>query len=322
MILLQSAISFKDIILSHNNVLIVSHERPDGDSISSLLSLRELICSINSTEVTLVSPNGVPKAFRFLPGAQDILSDFLCGDFDLVVTVDCGDLRRTGFADRISKMLDKKVTLVNVDHHPKNDLHKLSALNIFDSGAASATEIIYQLICMLKVQINPNLATMLYTGLFTDTGSFQHPVTTSKVLSAASELLASGAKFKELRQNLTYNKSLPMLKLWGLVLERIKINKYNFAVSVITNEDMAKIGANEEDLAGVVNLLESIPECCAAMLLVEVEPNVIRGSLRSNKSKIDVSGIAKLLDGGGHPRAAGFTYNGHIELDKDGWKVV
>lgn len=318
----QSVNSLKEIISSSLRTVIISHERPDGDSIASLLSIRELIQKLSSAEVCMVSRDGVPKAFLFLPGVEKIEKDFLCGDFDVVITVDCGDLRRTGYPERIAKMLKNGVALINVDHHPKNDLHKMATLNIVDYQAASATEIIYQLINHLDIPLNANLATILYTGLFTDTGSFQHPVTTPHVLSAASRLLASGARFKELRQHLTCGRSLPMLKLWGLVLERVKVNKYKFAVSIVSYIDLESIGASEEDLAGVVNLLESIPECIAAILLAEVKPGIIRGSIRSNNSNIDVSRLAKYLGGGGHSRAAGFTYSGSFKMDKGQWKVL
>ena len=302
--------------------MIVSHERPDGDSVSSLLSLKALIAEISKAEIKIVSHDGVPKVFTFLHDVESVHTDFLSGDFDLIILVDCGDSRRTGFSERIFNMIDKGIKLINIDHHPKNDLHKLAILNIVDYKAASATEVIYQIISQLNIPITPNLATVLYTGLFTDTGSFQHPITTATSLNTASKLLASGAKFKELRQHLTYSKSLPMLRLWGLVLERIKINKYNFAVSIVTHQDITNIGASEEDLAGVVNLLEAISECCAAMLLVEVAPCVVRCSIRSNNSKIDVSRIANFFDGGGHPRAGGFTFYGHFEMDNGQWKVV
>ncbi len=317
----KDVVKCRNILKDAGSVLLLTHEKPDGDAIASILAMRQILSHISDAKITAVCVDAVPKAFRFLPDADSIKSDFLGGDVDVVVILDCGDLKRTGFGERLISMFERGVPIINVDHHPKNDLHKIACVNLVDTLSASTTEILYELALLFKVSIDAPLATLLFTGLYTDTGSFQHPITSERVLQIASFLLSRGARLKEVRHNLANSKPVPMLKLWGIALSRIRIHPSGLVASVITADDMRLSGGSEDDLAGIVSLLESVHDCRVALLVSETDGQ-IRGSLRSNNSRVDVAKIARVLGGGGHPKAAGFSLKGKLKVDKMGWKIV
>jgi bifunctional oligoribonuclease and PAP phosphatase NrnA len=306
----------------NDSFLLIAHERPDGDTVSAVLALRSMLLS-KKKKVQAVSSQGVPEVFRFLNDWYCIKEDFLAGDFQTIVLVDNGDLKRTGFMDRILSVKKRKVTIVNIDHHPKNDIWKLANINIVDEKASSTCEIIYNIFEKAGTKIDHEIATALLTGIYTDTGGFQHATITAKTLEIASKLMSRGAKLKKISGNISNFKSIPMLKLWGIVLDRV-ISRPDFGLnfSVITRNDIQKCQAREEDLAGVVNLIATIPDEKASLLLYELPNGKIKGSLRTENNEIDVSRIAALFGGGGHKRASGFEIDGRLRQNKDGWEVV
>jgi phosphoesterase RecJ-like protein len=142
------------------------------------------------------------------------------------------------------------------------------------------------------------------------------------VLEIAARMLAKGARVREVQKNLHNMRPISMLKLWGIALERVRRTRAGVVVTVILQRDLKVTGATEEDIAGIVTLLEGIEGCPVALLLCEMPDGTIRGSLRSNGSTVDVARLARLFGGGGHARAAGFLLPGSIRIDKAGWSVV
>jgi phosphoesterase RecJ-like protein len=270
----------------------------------------------------MVCRDSVPKPFLFLDHIEEIQHDLLFGDFDLIVVIDCGDLNRTGFPDRLKKYArSKKKTIINIDHHPKNDLHKLAQFNLVDYQASSTSEIIYNLILQMNLVIDKNIATALLTGLYTDTGGFKHANTTSQTLQIAGDLMRSGGRIKLITQNIALNKTVSAMKLWGMVLHRLHRNHLGIVSSVVTREDLKKCEATDDDLAGVVNLINSIPGAKAAILFYETTDQKIRASIRTESDRVDVSRLAQIFGGGGHKRAAGFTVDGKLKINGAKWQI-
>lgn len=305
-----------------DHVLLITHEKPDGDAIASLLACADMLKHFSIATVDMVCINPVPHVFQFLPGSSHIRNDFLGGDVSLIITLDCGDLHRTGFSSRLQAHQQRGVPIINVDHHPRNDLHKVASINLVDDQAASTTHVLYQLCRQWDIAMTPKLATTIFTGLYTDTGSFQHSITTPQVLTVAAEMMQQGARMKEIQRNLNQSRTVSMLKLWGTVLGRMRVNSLGVAASVVTQHDLRHTHANEEDVAGIVTLLEAAGNAKIALLLVEQPGGRIKGSMRSNKSGINSAYLARLLGGGGHSRAAGFVIDGTIHVDESGWSVV
>jgi phosphoesterase RecJ-like protein len=174
-----------------------------------------------------------------------------------------------------------------------------------------------------NISLNKEIATCLLTGIFTDTGSFMHDSTTPAILKMAAKLMTKGARLSHIAHETYQKKDLPCLCIWGKALSRIMVSdKTGAAVSVITPEDMQECRAELDDLSGVVNLLNALPQAQFALLLAEYEPGKIKGSLRSEPHKnIDVSKLAKFLGGGGHKLASGFEVEGHLVEEEGMWRV-
>jgi phosphoesterase RecJ-like protein len=155
-------------------------------------------------------------------------------------------------------------------------------------------------------------------GLFTDTGGFLHANTTSEVMQIASFLMRRGAALSQIAKKTLSNKNIKTMKIWGRALERARLNKKNnMAFSYVTKKDMQECGASVDDLSGITNILGAAEDSDYSLFLAETSKNKIKGSLRSEAYKgQDVSQIAKLFGGGGHPLASGFELNGKIEKRK------
>lgn len=306
----------------NDNFLLIAHQRPDGDTIAAVLAVREMLLELGK-KVQSVSSDGVPEVFRFLDDWPEIKTDFLTGDFQTIILIDNGDLKRTGFLDRINLAKKRGVTLVNIDHHPKNDIWKLANINIVNEKASSTCEIVYDIWEKTNLSMKPKVATALLAGIYTDTGGFQHATTTKRTFEVASELMSRGAKLKKISGNISNLKSISMLKLWGIVLDRAIVKKdLGLIYSIVTRNDITNCSAKEEDLAGVVNLLATIPDEKASLLLYELPNGKIKGSLRTENGGMDVSKFAALFGGGGHKRAAGFEIDGRFRRKKNGWEIV
>lgn len=298
------------------NFLILSHIDPDGDAMGSSLALFWALQSQGKkAQVVCVDP--VPAAFSFLPGAALVAKDFLLADFDCIITVDCGDLKQTGFAARLKQAVKRKKYLINIDHHQKSDLSKLSQFNYVDNSAAATVVLLVRLLEEWEIPLSPDLATCLFCGLFTDTGGFRHSNTTTEVLKLAADLLNRGADVSQVISSLVKRRSFVQLKLWGRVLNRLVL-KDGLAYSFVLQNDLADFGLKAQELNGLVNLLNTVPKARLAILFSEQKDGLIKVSLRTENSAIDVSAIAAKWGGGGHHRAAGFTIKGKIAKNIDG----
>lgn len=303
------------------HILIIIHQDPDGDTIASSLALIHALDQLNK-DALIAGKDGVPPVFSFLPGIQRIARDYLAGDYDLILVLDCGDLKRTGFPDRLKAFANHKRKLINIDHHRKSDLHKVANITWFDEQAPATAQMIYELILALNLKITTSIATCLLCGLYTDTGGFKHANTSSKTLKLAGLLMEKGAKLKQISNNLGNHKSMAALKLWGTALSRVKrIDNLGLVSSVITLDDLESAHATNQDLAGLVNLINSASGARAAMLFSQIDQQTIKVSLRTERSDVDCSRLAEIFGGGGHKKAAGFTIAGKIRQSKSGWNV-
>lgn len=314
--------NLKELIGSFEPILILTHEDPDGDAIASLLALKIALERLGK-KVFTVCKDGVPAAFAFLKGSEEVSPDFLAGDFELIFILDCGDLRRTGFAERIRRLPRRKYKIVNIDHHPKSDLHKIASLNITDSSACSTSELLYRLFYNLSVSIDKEIATALLTGIYTDTGGFRHSNTTAEVLEMASQLLSKGARLSKISKHIAFSRPISALKLWGKALDRIHWHRrLGLVSSLVTQKDIQECQATDSDLAGVVNLINTIPQSRAAILFSETKDGKVKASLRTEEDKVDVSRLATLFGGGGHRKAAGFEIEAKIRRFRRHWKIM
>lgn len=229
--------------------------------------------------------------------------------FDLLVVVDTADLPLLGsvYSDHVD--LFSNVPILNIDHHISNT--NFGQLQLIDPTAASATEVLYGWFMQTpgwRELVTPDVATLLLTGLITDTRSFQNPNTTPRSLEVGAELLELGARQQEIIQHIYKTKPLSTLKIWGRALNAIQMDQEAGIVwSAISKEDLAEMEASSKETHGLLDeLISTIPNADVHILFTEIEEGGFKASARSSTA-IDISAlVGKLFGGGGHPRAAGF----------------
>lgn len=232
--------------------------------------------------------------------------------FDLIVAVDTADLPLMGqfYTENID--LFSSVPILNIDHHISNT--NFGQTHLIDTTAASATEVLYNFFTHVpeyKEKLTPDIATLLLTGLITDTRSFQNPNTTPRSLEVAAELLERGARQQEIVQHIYKTKPLSTLKIWGRALHRIQIDRSAGIVwSSVSKEDLAEMEADPKETSGILDeLISTIPDADVHVLFTQTDDG-LKASMRSS-ARIDSSELAgKLFGGGGHPRASGFRVKG------------
>lgn len=317
----MTAAAIAHVVEGAERFLLITHENPDGDAIGTTLALGTALKRLGKT-VRMTCVDEVPQPFRFLPGVGELARDCLLGSHDAIIIIDCGDLKRTGMANRIREFTAIRSRIINIDHHQRNDLHKLARWNYVNSEASSAAELVFDLIEELGVVIDADIATCLLAGLYNDTGGFKHSNTSPTVLRQAAYLMDRGARLKEITENVANYKSVPALKLWGVALSRLEYHPtLGIVSSVITQADLAACNAYQEDLAGCVNLINCVPEARAAILLAELPDGRIKASIRTERNQVNVAALAGLFGGGGIKKAAGFSFTGQFWLQQSRWRI-
>jgi len=303
------------VLKCYKSFLITSHISPDGDSIGSQIALA-LILKKMKKKVAIINENPVPRIYQFLPHSNLIstfnfqLSTF--NFFQAAIVLDCGNLERTGKVISLISTPDliRGKILINIDHHSDNT--KFGNLNWVDKDASSVAEQIFSLSRILKIPLNKELATLLYTGIITDTGSFQYHLlpTTHKIIAT---LISGGAVPEEIAEDVYHNLSFNSLKLFGLALATLKESRtHQVCWMKITKEMYQKTKTSVEDTDSFSDFLQQIKEAKILFILKEISKNKTKVSFRSI-GKIDVQKIAKKFGGGGHRNAAGASLDEPIE---------
>ena len=302
-------------IKEHDQFLVVSHIDPDGDATGSALAVAHLLRKLNKS-YTVVNEGATPKRFSFLPGYDQIVNlkeQPLAQTFKYVIAVDVADETRMGL---IAHLFDEEVFLLNIDHHPTNT--HFGQINVICPEAASTTQIIYHLCRQhFPETMHDHLAEALYTGLLTDTGGFRYANTSKSVLEMAASLLEFGFNPSEIARHSLETVTLGHVELLKRALNNLIMAKDNkIAIMMVTEEDLKQSKASREDQDGLASFPIKIDGVEVGIVLKELGSDEIRVSLRSKK-QVDVSLLAQQFGGGGHARAAGFTYCGTLEAVKE-----
>ena len=283
-------------------LLIISHVRPDGDAVGSMLGLG-LTLQAAGKQVEMVLEDGVPLSFRHLPGA-DLVKTAPTETPDCVVVVDCSDLLRTG-----NVLRHYPVVHVNIDHHPTNV--RFAEINLVVETAVSTTEILYRLLTETGWEIPDTAAAALLTGLVTDTIGFQTPNITAGALRSAADLVERGLDLSQLYRKALMEKSYEALRYWGEGLRTIR--RENGIVWVSLDLEARKAaGYPGRDDADLVNQLSSVRGSNIRVVFIQQSEDEVKVSWRSQPG-YDVSAVALQFGGGGHHNAAGATITGSME---------
>ena len=284
--------------------LILVHVAPDGDAIGSALAMGRILRALGK-EPRITSSDPIPRQFSFLPGRDGIGSRGLGGE-DLVVALDNSPLARFGPAGQALE--EAEVAIVNIDHHITNA--RFGTANLVRPEAAATAEILFDLLDPLEVSLEPELATCLLTGLFTDTRGFRTGNTSPRVLEIAARLAAEGASLPQISEQVYGSNSLSKLRLWGMILDRAQADGH-LVWAANTAEMRAACGASEDEGEGAVNLLATLDRAQLVLLLTERADGAIDVSVRTRFGH-DASALARQFGGGGHPQAAGFELQGGL----------
>lgn len=313
--------AFKQIKTS-KKILLVTHSRPDGDAVSSICSMM-LFLEKMGIEYRSFSTDEAPPSLDFLPRSERIetdISDYDFSGFDLIIPLDCGSLKRTNLEKEIGSR-KKNQKIIEFDHHKKVDDY--ADLEIRVDTLSSTAELLFHFFKTNRVRIDKQMANCLLTGIMTDTGNFLYSSTTEKTVKVASELLLLGAKYPQIIEETWRNKSVNVMKLWGRAMSNLKINdKYNFAVSVLSSEDIKKCGCHSFQLEGIPGFLSNLKGVNGLLLLVEQDDGLLKGSLRTEKNNLDMSILAGYLGGGGHKKASAFRLEAKLKLEKNRWQAL
>ncbi|MEK7672258.1 MAG: DHH family phosphoesterase [Patescibacteria group bacterium] len=246
--------------------------------------------------------------------------------FDLIITVDTAELSQLRVVYDNNIEMFQQIPVINIDHHISNT--HFGKINHVDIMASSTTELLFPVIEQMAQEENINLidedvATLLLTGIITDTGSFQNANTTPRSFDVASQLIAYGARQQEIIQYIYKTKQLSQLKLWGRVLSKIQTDEENHIVwSVVSQQDFRDTGSNEDETGDIIDeLMTNAPGAEVILLIKEKKNGVISGSIRTTTSAVDSSKIAEVFDGGGHTQAAGFRLE-NIDLREAEYKII
>ena len=308
----------RELLQNARRIVILSHKNPDADSIGSNLALREALENMGK-EVVSACVDEPAENCLFLRKADQYKKDFNPTDFDLIVTVDCGGHKLMAFHETKPELLDRsKTLLLNIDHHPSNDLFR--TVNLVMADAPATCFLLFLFFTYCRWSITPSMATALLHGLYYDTGSFQHTNTTATGLRIAGRLLALGANHSKSMKEQFHTHSLSQLQLWGRALERAELNSKKAVVTALTEADYKATHAQKDDISGLINYLNHASPAKFCLLLTEDWNGSIKGSMRTQDEAVDLTQIAGLFGGGGHKKAAGFTIPGRL-VEKKVWSI-
>ena len=293
-------------------VVIIPHKNPDGDAMGSCLAWQGMLNQLGHS-TSVIAPNDYPTFLHWLPGHDGVLiyendqelADKLIAEADMVFTLDFNTLKRIDqMGARVAESAAKKVM---IDHHQEPDDY--ADITFSNPAIGSTCEFVFQIIDAMGLakHINQDIASCLYTGIVTDTGSFRFPSVTSATHRAVATLIDAGANHSEIHEKIKDNARPDRLKLLGIALKNmVFISEYKTAYITISQDELDACNYQKGDTEGFVNYGLSVAGIEMAVLMTESKKEeMIKISFRS-KGDLAVNLFAKTyFEGGGHINAAG-----------------
>ena len=289
-----------NILENADNILLLSHSHPDGDTLGSASALARALIS-KGKRVRVECSDPIPKDFSFMFEGLDF------GDFepDLIAAIDIADTKLLG-RDAEGKY-SGKIGLC-IDHHGSNILYADKVY--LEPDSASTAEIIYLLLQKMNVEITPQIASCLFTGVTTDTGCFRFSNTTVRTFEIAAALAKAGADTYNRIQVFFETKTKTYAALERLVLDSMRFYFSDRCAVICVTQDMYKrSGSDESETDRLANLPRQIEGVLVGVTMRELKDGSFKASVRTH-GDIDASAICQRLGGGGHMGAAGCTLYG------------
>jgi len=281
--------------------LIISHVRPDGDAIGSIIGLGLVLASAGK-KPQLFLEDGLPARFRFLAGSSGVRNS-VKETYDLVIALDCAD------STRIGNKLDGLKIDINIDHHVTNNY--FGEINLVQPEKPATAAILAAYLPEMGFAIDKDAASVFLMGILTDTIGFRTTNVSPETLRLSAYLMEAGADLSALYFQSLVSQSYAASLLWGMALSHLAKDEH-FVWTTITLEDRKNAGYTGRDDADLTNILSAIAGYGISILFNEQNGGKVKVSWRSN-SEVDVSLIAQEFGGGGHPPAAGAELTGSLE---------
>ncbi len=296
--------------------VVITHERPDGDALGSLVATQELLSACGRDSLMFIDPSDfpLPREYSFLPLPG--LIEAAPGDVGerTIIFLDCGNLERNP-AEAFQR---PGAHIVNIDHHHDNT--RFGTINYVRPDASCTAEIVWELMHDLGIEPNGTIAQALYVGLITDTGRFMYENTGPRAHLMAAELIEAGVDVHGIYTHVYEDVPLGKVALLARGLQNIeRYDDGRLTVSALSASDFLDAGAEQSYSEGVIDWLRAVRGTLVAALVRERAEGdgqpLHKVSLRASNDRVDVSRIARAQGGGGHRQAAGFsTEMSHEEL--------
>ena len=293
-------------------IVIIPHRSPDGDAMGSTLGLYHFLLQLQH-EAVVIAPNDFPEFLAWIPGAENVLvyendkakTTQIINEAELIFTLDFNALHRVGEMETVLK--EVKAPFIMIDHHQKPDDYAMYTYS--DTAFGSTCEMLYHFIVSLghKNLIDKTVATCIYTGIVTDSGSFRFPSTTSTTHRVAADLIDIGIENGEIHNALFDNNSYSRLQLLGQGLKNMKIwEAKKTSYITLSQKELDTYNYVKGDTEGIVNYGLSIKGIIFTAIFIEhKDENIIKISFRS-QGDFNVNEFAREhFNGGGHNNAAG-----------------
>jgi len=293
-------------------IAIIPHRGPDGDAMGSTLALYHFLLK-NNHQPTVIAPNDFPDFLAWLPGSETVkifekdiqTSTKILEEAEIIFTLDFNAFHRTGEMEHTLAKLT--APFIMIDHHQKPDDY--AAYMYSDTTFGSTCEMIYNFISFLdkKQDLDKTIATCIYTGILTDSGSFRFPGTTGNTHRIIAELIDLGVENTQIPVLLFDNSSYSRLQLLGRALQNMKVlEDYKTSYTSLTQDELDAFDYVKGDTEGIVNYGLSIKGIDFTAIFIEnKDEKIIKISFRS-QGGFDVNQFARdHFNGGGHSNAAG-----------------
>lgn len=298
-------------IKKYDHYIVTSHVDTEGDAIGSELGLYYLTKQLGKN-VVIANNDPAPESYRFLPGWDKVLlaDDKGLKNYQNIIVVDCPTIERSG---RLGPLIQHSKVKINIDHHVSNE--NFGDFNWIDPDASSCGEMLFKLYKEMGLNINEEIAIMLYVAILTDTGSFRYECTSPETHRIAGELIKLGVHPPKVAERIYETKKMGDIELLSKALATIQVTENGkIAYIYVTKKMLDETKTVPERTDGFINYARSIGGSEISIFFREDidDPQRVHVGFRS-KGMANVNVLAGKFGGGGHPKASGCLLKGNLQ---------
>lgn len=302
-----------DAIRAHQSFALMSHVRPDGDAIGSVIALGHALEQMGKT-VHYLNEDGLPESLAFLPLSEKIQQPNEPLTVDVAIALDTATQPRLG--QKTNAVVASAKLWINIDHHKSNT--RYGDLVYVDSISPATGQIIYDLILDQKFPFSEATRDSIYVAVSTDTGSFQYAGTTQKTYEMAADLTRRGLQVGKINTLIYDTQPLRRVELMRSLLNTLESESdHKIIYWTLTFAEQEKLDFVPDDSEGMIDFIRAVDGVVVALFFEELADGKIRVSMRSKNPKVDASKICQVFGGGGHALAAGIRMEGPIESARE-----